>query len=70
MTTVTKRKGTLLRRLRQQWMLQVFALMGMLFLLIFSYIPMTGIVLAFNNYKPKLGIAGFFTSPWVGLKWF
>ncbi|NLZ90037.1 MAG: sugar ABC transporter permease [Clostridiales bacterium] len=70
MTTIKKRKGAFLNRLKQQWMLQVFALMGMLFLLIFSYIPMTGIVLAFNNYKPKLGLAGFFTSPWVGLKWF
>lgn len=70
MTTITKRKGTFFRRLRQQWMLQVFALMGILFLVIFSYIPMTGVVLAFNNYKPKLGIPGFFTSPWVGLKWF
>lgn len=57
-------------RLRQQWMLQVFALMGVAFMIIFMYVPMVGIVLAFNNYKPKLGIAGFFTSPWVGFKWF
>lgn len=70
MTAIGRQKGRFLRRLRQQWMLQAFALMGMLFLLIFSYIPMTGIVLAFNNYKPKLGLAGFFTSKWVGLKWF
>jgi len=57
-------------RLRQQWMLQVFALMGVAFMILFSYIPMVGIVLAFNNFKPKLGLAGFFTSPWVGFKWF
>lgn len=57
-------------RLRQQWMLQVFAILGVVFLIIFSYIPMVGIVLAFNNYKPKLGLAGFFTSEWVGFKWF
>lgn len=31
---------------------------------------MVGIVLAFNNFKPKLGVIGFFTSPWVGFKWF
>jgi putative aldouronate transport system permease protein len=68
---VKMRKGhRLLLRLKQQWMLQVFALLGITFLVIFSYIPMVGIVLAFNNYKPKLGLMGFFTSDWVGFKWF
>lgn len=40
---------------------------GVIFLFIFSYIPMRGILLAFKQYKPKLGIMG---SPWVGLKHF
>ncbi len=31
----------------------------------FTYIPMYGIVIAFKNFKPALGI---FNSPWVGLK--
>ena len=35
------------------------------YLLIFSYAPMYGIVIAFKNYKPRLGIL---ESPWVGMK--
>lgn len=36
----------------------------MVFLLIFSFLPMFGIVMAFQNYIPAKGIGG---SPWVGL---
>ena len=69
LTKSAKRQRFFLR-LKQQWTLQAIALLGIAFLIIFSYIPMVGIVLAFNNYKPKLGLAGFFTSEWVGFKWF
>ncbi|HAY53702.1 ABC transporter permease subunit [Schleiferilactobacillus harbinensis] len=37
---------------------------GMLFLLVFSFVPMLGIVMAFQNYIPAKGILG---STWVGL---
>lgn len=37
---------------------------GMVFLIIFSFIPMGGIVMAFQDYKPWLKISG---SAWVGL---
>ncbi|OAB32956.1 ABC transporter permease [Paenibacillus glacialis] len=37
---------------------------GMIFLIIFSFIPMFGIVMAFQNYIPAKGISG---SSWVGL---
>lgn len=40
---------------------------GMLFLLVFSYIPMGGILMAFQDYKPSKGILG---SPFVGLAHF
>ena len=36
----------------------------MIFLIIFSFIPMLGVVMAFQDYKPWLGITG---SQWVGL---
>ncbi len=36
---------------------------GVLFMLVFSYYPMVGIVMAFQNYKYGNGIFG---SPWVG----
>lgn len=35
--------------------------------IIFSYIPMYGLILAFKDYKIDLG---FFGSPWVGFKYF
>lgn len=38
---------------------------GMLFLLIFTFIPMGGIVMAFQDFVPAKGI---FHSEWVGLK--
>lgn len=40
---------------------------AMIFLLIFSYFPMVGIVIAFQNFVPSGGILQFFTSEWVGL---
>lgn len=41
---------------------------GLLFLLIFKYLPMFGIIIAFKDYKPTMGIMGFFTAKWVGFK--
>ncbi|HZG56687.1 ABC transporter permease subunit [Paenibacillus sp.] len=38
---------------------------GFLYLLIFSYLPMAGIIVAFKNFKVNLGV---FQSPWVGFK--
>lgn len=58
------------RKYKEQLTLQILAMICMVFLLIFNYIPMFGILMAFNNFKPKYGLMGFFTSPWVGLKWF
>lgn len=37
---------------------------ALLYVIIFSYVPMTGIVLAFKNYQYAGGIYG---SPWTGL---
>lgn len=36
------------------------------YFIIFKYLPMIGIVIAFQDYLPA---AGFFESEWVGLKW-
>lgn len=40
---------------------------GMLILLFFNYLPMKGLLMAFQDFNPHLGILG---SPWVGLKHF
>ncbi|MDR2020542.1 MAG: ABC transporter permease subunit [Treponema sp.] len=64
-----KNKKTELRRtwrgIKSQLSLQVFALLGMAFLLIFAYIPMSGLIIAFKDYRSVTGFAGFFTSPWT-----
>ncbi len=40
---------------------------GMIFLFLFSILPMFGIVIAFEDFKPAKGVFG---SEWVGLQWF
>lgn len=40
---------------------------GMIFLFLFCILPMFGIVIAFEDFKPAKGVFG---SSWVGLKWF
>ncbi|MFC0215633.1 ABC transporter permease [Paenibacillus chartarius] len=47
--------------------LYLLALPGIVFFLIFKYIPMFGIVIAFQNYSP---IGGIMNSPWVGFQHF
>lgn len=59
-----------LRLFRRQISLQTILLVGLLYLIIFSYIPMVGIIISFKEYKLSSGVMGFFTSNWVGLKWF
>lgn len=51
----------------QPWILHFMVLPAAVMVFIFSYIPMSGIVMAFQDYKPALGFA---ESPWVGLKHF
>ncbi|MBE1446190.1 ABC transporter permease [Paenibacillus sp. OAS669] len=47
--------------------LYLMALPGIVFFLIFKYVPMWGIVIAFQNYSPFGGVSH---SPWVGLEHF
>ena len=51
------------RRFYSQRYLQLFAIVGLLYLLVFYYLPMLGIQIAFRDYKPTMGIAGFFNAP-------
>ena len=62
-----KKKGSLIKDLRRHWAAYLMLIPAVVLLFIFSYIPMYGIVIAFKNYKPQLGIWG---SPWVGLEHF
>jgi len=58
------------KRLKKQLPLHIFVWMGLLFLLLFSIIPMLGVVIGFKDYNIKTGFWGMFTAPWVGLKHF
>ncbi|GIP40611.1 putative multiple-sugar transport system permease YteP [Paenibacillus sp. J31TS4] len=60
----SKPKSALLRRLVKNRALYLMILPGLFFFLIFKYIPMFGLVIAFQDYKPYLGVLN---SPWVGL---
>ena len=53
---------------KQHWQLYVFFLgPALLLTIVFKYIPMGGILIAFQKYNPFKGILG---SEWVGLKYF
>ncbi len=62
-----KKKGRLANEFRQNWLLYLMILPGLLYFLIFKYAPMGGLVIAFQNYYPFLGVKG---SQWVGLEHF
>lgn len=64
------RRKSIWIRLWNQRALQAFALVGVIYLLIFNYIPMVGVLMAFKKYKITSGFMGIFTSPWVGMKYF
>ncbi|MFD0714690.1 ABC transporter permease [Paenibacillus sp. GCM10027626] len=59
-----------MKKIRSQGFYQTFAVLGVLYLFVFAYIPMFGLIIAFKDFKLASGIPGFFTSEWVGLKWF
>lgn len=66
--TIEKGKGArALTALNKYKLLYLMILPGLLYFIIFKYLPMGGLVIAFQNYQPFQGITG---SEWVGLKHF
>ncbi|MDD9269037.1 ABC transporter permease [Paenibacillus sp. GCM10023248] len=66
LSKTTYRKQQARRMLRNRW-LYLMLLPGILYFLIFKYVPMYGVLIAFKNYQPFLG---FWDSQWVGMKHF
>lgn len=62
-----QRGGLIRRRLAEDWELYLFLVPAIAYLIIFAYLPMFGITIAFKDFKPFKGIVG---SDWVGLKHF
>ncbi len=54
-------------RFKKNWQLHLMILVPFAWFLLMNFGPMYGLIIAFNNYKPRLGI---WNSPWVGLRWF
>lgn len=52
------------RNVRKQWMLWLMAAPALIVIFVFKYVPMAGLVMAFQRLNFKKGI---FTSPFVGL---
>lgn len=61
-----RKKNSSLKYIKKNWQLYVvFMLPAFLLTLVFKYFPMGGILMAFKEYNPRLGILG---SDWVGMK--
>ncbi|WP_084129050.1 sugar ABC transporter permease [Demequina sp. NBRC 110055] len=65
--TARPRKVPLQVRLLQYRWLMLLLLPGVIYFVVFKYMPMYGVTLAFKDYVPVLGWSD---SPWVGLKHF
>ena len=64
---IRPRRKSPLVRLAQSWQLYVLLLPAVAYLIIFHYIPLYGVQIAFRDYRPRNGFLG---STWVGLKHF
>lgn len=64
-TRPMRRESNWKRQIKRNKWLYVLVLPGFLYFVIFKYLPMWGIVIAFQDYQPFLGIR---ESSWVGLE--
>lgn len=66
MTNVKHRKS-LFHRMKKDRAIYLFILPGVFFYLLFSYVPLYGIIVAFKDFRITRGILD---SPWAGVKYF
>ncbi|MEH7649798.1 ABC transporter permease [Bacillus safensis] len=62
-----EKRKRLLNQLLSQKFLYLMILPGLIYFIVFKYVPMWGLIIAFQDYQPFLGILG---SEWVGFKHF
>lgn len=62
-----KKKPTVINTFRRDWQLWIMVIPAIIIIIVFQYIPMYGIQLAFRKYSYATGITG---GKWVGLKYF
>lgn len=63
-----KRRSIFSKAFRIQLPLHLMILPAVIILFIYSYIPMLGVIIAFQKFDIMLGIRAFIDSPWVGLQ--
>ncbi|MEN0645327.1 sugar ABC transporter permease [Alkalicoccobacillus gibsonii] len=61
------RRKERLKNLKKNKLIYLMIAPGILYFLVYKYLPMYGLIIAFQDYKPYLGISG---SPWVGFAHF
>jgi len=64
-TITPKKKKGFFKTLGGQYQLMIMSVPMLLYVLLFNYAPMWGWIIAFQEYKPELGLLG---SKWVGMK--
>ncbi len=62
-----KHRNAWRKELKYNYDLYLFVLPAVISIVLFNYLPMYGIQIAFKNFRPVAGIWG---SEWVGFKWF
>lgn len=58
---------TFKKNFKRDWQLHLLMLFPVVYLIIFDFIPIYGLQIAFRDFRPRAGITG---SEWVGFKWF
>ena len=67
MKKTEKKKWSLKEDIQKRWQLYLMLLLPLAYIIVFCYVPMGGILIAFEDYSFRKGILG---SGWVGLKYF
>lgn len=62
-----KKRKKKLKNIVIGWELYLFLLPAFIYFVVFHYVPLYGLLIAFKNYIPTVGVWG---SPWVGFQWF
>ncbi len=66
-TAIKPNQVSLGKRIRKSGTLYLLLAPSFIIMLLFTYLPMYGVVIAFKDFTPAKGIMG---SPWAGFKYF